>query len=361
MALTQVFTYSTLHSRIRAMRSFLLKEDEWQSLYQAQNFDAMTTVMRDGVYGPYLTPIELINLTPRRAVYEIKKHLTDAYLTIIAISPKPLRQVLSDLLKLYEVDNLKAVIRGILRGESWDRVRHTLFPLGDFGKIPCEAMMATGNLADAIDLLKGSVYYEPLSSGLMRYHQENNLFVLEVALDLDYWRRLWKSCQQLPENDWVHVRPLVGTLMDMNNLLWALRYLTYYHLAEEEIINYTLPFGYLVQDEQIRLIARGGDVSYVLEELFPAYPFVNDFRTDPQQNLPVLENWLMKRSTEVCRRNFAGNPFHAGIPIAFLHLLAMEIEDLTVLIEAKSMAIPYERFKKYLLFDQSSTEATKQS
>jgi len=361
MAIAQVFSYSSLNSLTRAMMSSLLAPDEWQLLYNAPDFQGAAAILRESVYGPNLLSFELSDLTPRRAVYEIRKRLTEAYVRLIGISPKPLKIVLSELLNLYELDNLKASLRGIVIGESWDRVRHTLFPLGDFGKLPCEAMMETGNLMDATELLKGTVYYDPLSRSLPRYMQEKNLFVLEVALDLDYWRRLWKSCQKLAPSDWSQVRPLIGTLIDTNNLLWALRYRIYYHLSEEEIINYTLPFGYRVQDQQIRMIASGGDIEFILGDLYPNYPMLNEIRNDPQQNLPFLENWLMKRSIDVCRTIFAGYPFHAGVPVAYLHLLAMEIEDLTVLMEAKSMELPFNRFKNFLLFNQSSREKTYQN
>jgi hypothetical protein len=41
--------------------------------------------------------------------------------------------------------------------------------------------------------------------------------------------------------------------MDMNNLMWVIRYV-YYQLSEEELINYTLPFGFHVRDEDVRAI-----------------------------------------------------------------------------------------------------------
>jgi hypothetical protein len=36
---------------------------------------------------------------------------------------------------------------------------------------------------------------------------------------------------------------IIGSLLDMNNLMWAIRYKVYHKLSEEELINYTLPFG----------------------------------------------------------------------------------------------------------------------
>jgi vacuolar-type H+-ATPase subunit C/Vma6 len=343
------------------MYSQLLSRESWQALYAASDCDTLIEVLRDGVYRPYVTQIENQILTPRRVVFELKKRLTGAYVSLIPLAPVKLRVVLSEMLRLYEVDNLKATLRGIIIGETWDRVRHTLFPLGTFDTLSYETLMGANNLADAIEHLKGSVYYSALSNALVRYNQEKSLFALEVALDLDYWSRLWKDSQKLSAKDQVPARKLIGTLMDMNNLLWALRYRIYHQLSEEEIINYTLPFGYHVRDQEIRLIAAGGDIPTILGDLYPDLTNPGAMLTDPQRDLPLLENWIMKRSIGVCTQTFSGYPFHAGLPIAYLHLLAMEIEDLTVLVEAKSMQIPYDRFRKFLLFDHSSLEPAFQS
>jgi vacuolar-type H+-ATPase subunit C/Vma6 len=50
-----------------------------------------------------------------------------------------------------------------------------------------------------------------------------------------------------------------------------------------------------------------------------------------------------------CLAAFTGNPFHIGLPLAFLILSQLEVEDLTVLIEAKSSQMPEEEFRPFLL------------
>ncbi|MBN2046411.1 MAG: V-type ATPase subunit [Anaerolineaceae bacterium] len=356
MAFSQVTTYATLHAKVRAKLSKQFSDQTWLMLYAAPDCNALIDALRDSVYGEHIQQVETGDLTPRRVVFELKKNLTDAYLTILPYTTEELKRVLSEMLRLYEVDNLKATIRGIIIGESWDRVRHTLFPLDRFSSLPYEAMMNANNLTDAVELLKGTVYYSALSNALVRYNQENNLFVLEVALDLDYWNRLWKDIQRLPANDRVPVRQVVGTILDMNNLLWVLRYRLFHQLSEEEIINYTLPFGYRVRDDQIRMIAAGGDIPHVLSEIYPDLPNPNTIMEQPARNLPMLEHWLMKHAIQVCQSLFAGYPFNGGLPVAYLHLLSVEIQDLTVLVEAKSMQIPYHRFKKFLMMDHSQTD-----
>jgi hypothetical protein len=50
-----------------------------------------------------------------------------------------------------------------------------------------------------------------------------------------------------------------------------------------------------------------------------------------------------------CMATFLGNPFHIGIPLAYLVLSDLETQDLTVLIEAKSMRMPTSDFRPFLV------------
>ncbi|MGE5643804.1 MAG: V-type ATPase subunit, partial [Byssovorax cruenta] len=140
-----------------------------------------------------------------------------------------------------------------------------------------------------------------------------------------------------------------GSLMDVNNLMWVIRYKVYHGLSEEEIINYTLPFGYRVRDDDVRAIAAGADLSTVVGRVFPGIPDLNSLLEDPRRGLPQLEVILKRRLIDQCLSAFIGNPFHIGVPLAFLISGNLEVQDLTVLIEAKSSGMPEEEFRPFLL------------
>jgi vacuolar-type H+-ATPase subunit C/Vma6 len=135
----------------------------------------------------------------------------------------------------------------------------------------------------------------------------------------------------------------------MNNLMWAIRYHVYHKLSEEEVINYTLPFGYRVHDSDIRSIAAGVDIASVVNRIFPGLPDVNALFENPQTGLPKLEILLKRRIMEECQAAFVGSPFHIGLPLAFLVLHDYEVQDLIVLIEAKASGIPEEKYRPFLL------------
>ena len=211
-----------------------------------------------------------------------------------------------------------------------------------------ERMVQTGDVTRAIERIRHTPYYDTLAHALERYQAEGNLFPLEIALDLDYRRGLWQSIHLLTGRDHEQALRTVGTVLDVDNLLWAIRFRVYHRLSEQEIINYTLPFGYQVHDEDIRAIARGADIAQVVARIYPDISGIRQFSEQPSTKLAALESALQRHIVEICRAAFMGYPFHIGIPVAYLQLNEYEIRDLTVLIEAKDSRLPTEAFAPML-------------
>lgn len=341
--------YSVVHARVRAMYSTMIPPGVWTDLCEAADFTALVGVLKETVYGPYLADVEDEDLTPRRAVYQLNGHLADAFATVIRLAPSHARHLLSQYYRLFEVDNLKAILRGVVTGASWDQIRYMLFSLGSFTALPAQAMVEAGSIGEAVERLRDTPYYDTLAHAMERYTAEQSLFPLEVALDLSYWREMWHSVNQLPAADRAQGLRIVGSLVDLNNLMWAIRYRVYHHLSEEEIINYTLPLGYRVQDEDLCAIAAGADITQVLVSIYPDLADVDTLLQDPRSGLPKLELRLQRHIVEECQAAFIGYPFHVGVLLAYLLLNKLEIQDLTVLIEAKSLHMSADRFRPHLL------------
>ena len=341
--------YAAISARVRAMYSSLLSPQDLVRLSDAPDFQSLLAQLKPTIYGPYIESLKDKELTPRRVVFQIKGRLADAYNSVIHMAPEHTRPLLTQLYRYFEVENLKAVLRGIVTDPTWDRVRDVLFPYGSMSVLPAQAMVEAGNVSAAVELLRGTVYEETLSFAMKRYSAEQNLFPLEVALDLNYWRKLWQEAKRLPGQDQQQALRVVGALMDMNNLMWAIRYRVYHKLSEEELINYTLPFGYRLRDDDIRSIAAGADIASVVQRVYPGIPDLNILLEEPRSGLPLLELQLKQNVMRQCMSTFVGDPFHIGVPLAFLVLCELEIQDMTVLLEAKFSQLPDERYRPYLL------------
>ena len=349
MANSGVSGYAAISARVRAMYSNLLSPQDFARLSDSPDLPTLVSQLKTTAYGPYLESLKEKDLTSQKVDLQIKGRLADSYASVIQMAPQHAKPILKQLYRYFEVENIKGVLRAISTDPNWERIGEVLFPMGSMSVLPAQAMVESGSVGSAIELLQGTTYYETLSFAMKRYSTEQNLFPLEVALDLYYWRQLWAEAKKLQGRDREQALRIIGSLMDVNNLMWVIRYKVYYQLSEEEIINYTLPFGYRVRDEDVRSIAAGADLASVVGRVFPGIPDLNTLLENPRVGLPQLEIILKRRLMQQCLAAFVGNPFHIGIPLAFLILSQLEIEDLTVLIEAKSSQMPEEEFKPYML------------
>jgi V/A-type H+-transporting ATPase subunit C len=343
--------YAAINARVRVMYSTLISRQEFSSFIESADLDSLITQLKHTAYAPYLDRAKDKELTARRTAFLMRERWSETAHSIISGVPEYAHSFLSQLDRYYEINNLKAILRGIKANSDWTQVRYVLFPLGSDSTLPAEAMLETHSVTQAIEMIKNTSYYETLSFAMKRYSAEQTLFPIEVSLDLDYWRDLWKEVKKLPKPDQDYATRIVGPLLDMNNLMWAIRYRTYHHLSEEEIINYTLPFGYHVSDDDIRSIAAGSDISQIVKRLYPDLTGLDELLQNLHSGLPKLELLLKKRMLEQCTSAFVGNPFQIGIPLGYLLLLDQEIQEIVVLLEAKSSKLPVEKYRNLLFLD----------
>jgi len=348
--------YAAISTRVRAMYSDLLTVQEMTRLSDAPDVSSLISALKSTPYGKYLAGLKDNEITPRRAIQQIKHRLADSYSSVVQQAPEQTRPLIKQLYRYFELGNLKAVLRSIQTVSSWnadlpawERVSEVLFPFGSFTSIPAQAMVETGNVASAIDLLRGTPYESTIAFATKRFSTEQSLFPLEVALDLDYWQKLWAEARKLSGKDREMAVKIIGSLLDMNNLMWVIRYKIYHKLSEEELINYTLPFGFRVRDEDVRAIAAGTDIASVISRIYPGITEASSYLENPQSGLPKLEHALKQQVMNQCIAAFIGDPFHIGIPLAYLLLSDFEVQDLIILIEGKSFKIPDEEYRPLLL------------
>ncbi len=344
--------YAALNARVRVLYSDLLMPEDYARLLEAPDFNSVIGLLSSTRYGPYLDRAKDKGLSPHRAAYLARGYLADSYLSIIRSAPEHARPLLAQLYRHFEVNNLKAILRGIASHTTWDQVRFVLFPVGSFSVLPAQEMMESGSLSGATELLRGTPYYETVAHAMKRYSTEQNVFTLEVAIDLSYWRTLWLDLKQLPFSDRMPAQKILGALVDMNNIMWAIRYRVFHHLSEEELINYTLPFGAKVTDDDIRAIAAGADYIQVASKAFPGISALNLTPEQTDERLFELEQYLQIHMISQCRLAFTGDPFNIGIPLGFLLLCEMEIQDLTVLFEAKGQQLSLSAFRRFFVINR---------
>jgi hypothetical protein len=70
---------------------------------------------------------------------------------------------------------------------------------------------------------------------------------------------------------------------------------------------------------------------------------------DTGGGLQQLERTLFKLALVRCRKPFIGYPFHIGIPLGYVWLAESEIQDLTIIIEAKASETSLDKYASMLV------------
>jgi V/A-type H+/Na+-transporting ATPase subunit C len=349
--------YAAVCARVRVKYSNLLGPAEMRQLSDAPDLSGFNEALKKTRYQALARGIEAEVPPIADLADSFRRGLGDEAASVIRAMPGAARRVVARLHRRHEVNNIKATLRGIAaarpegdQSTTWARIQPLLFPLGDFSSLPFERMTEAGGIPAAVELLRGTPYHEALAFALRRYSAEQSLFPLEVALDLAYWRGLWQEARKLQGEDHRQATRVIGTLIDANNLMWAIRYKVYKQLSEEELINYTLSIGYRVRDSDIRAIAAGAEIAAVVGRLYPELQNTVRMHDDElKSDLPQLETQLKRAMAQRCMAAFLGNPFHVGLPLAYMVLHDLEVQDLTTILEAKATTATTEEYQPFLI------------
>ncbi len=178
-----------VNSRVRGLRSRLLNRADYELFISMEgSMEAFLTALRNTRYGPYLAiaeasegdiePSEIIN-------YAVSRNLTAAYRTIWNLAPEGEKGALQALFSIWEVYNLKAVLRGIDRGISQEKIFAFLIPAGS---MDVSALKELSGVKDALALagllaIWGSPYASPVREFSPEYVRNKKLAPIELALD----------------------------------------------------------------------------------------------------------------------------------------------------------------------------------
>jgi len=250
---------------------------------------------------------------------------------------EPERSFVRIFLLRHELEGLKLVLRAVHHGLAWEAIAPHVCDLGEIGTVDLRRLVGSRDASAMAEGLAGTPYAAPFRGALHRL-EEAGPFAVEVALELDYYERLWVVAGTLAASDVARARHLLGILFDILNLEWIARYRDALGLSPEEILNYTLREGRWLTPQARRRLAesRGEPWGTVLARTSYARVLAGADRGGVETPVTSLWRFLAKE----VERALSGYPFHVGVPLGFLLAQEIEIRDLGVLLAAKGMAVP---------------------
>jgi len=353
--------YPASYARMRGLKGKLLGKAQLESFLGASDTRAITSALSHTVYGEHLRdPVDLPGIE-----HGLKQDLAVSYMKILTFLKGKSGRFLETLLGKFELLNLKSIIRWLARGprDTEDSVEPFIFSLGKYHSIPVKEALEADDLESCIALMRNTPFARPLEIGYQQYVEAGQalgpattgkLFPLELALDLDYYEKLWQSLDALGPLDKHNAGRLLGIQYDITNLVWILRFKEYYKLPPEQVFQYIIPHGWKIHGDIFWEVAADGDVTGAIVAR-QVDPYDDLLRATTQVNHEVhpyilavelrLLRYLYRESLET----FMRFPLQAALLLAFFILKEMEIRDIITILSGRNLGIPQERIRSYMV------------
>ena len=357
MGILGPFKYAAEYASIHARLGRLLSKNSWEDLLNASTLQTFAQRLTKTHYEDVIDYLNIEQANEKLDIGRLERgfrgHLARASHQSLTFLSGTAKKLVEWRLRRFEVDNLKTILRAVERNIDPDETKRTLIPLEAISPIPWNNLAALGSVPDVVEQLQETFYGHALQPAMDKYHREDSLLVLEVRLDLTYYKKLLNIIRQLRGKDRKEAVRLLGTMIDGQNVLWAFRSRTYYDLSPEEILNYSLLDGFNVHVDQIKTIAMGADLYAMTQEIWKdKIPGLEQLKGMPEKEaLSEFEQLLHRdqyRQAKAIRDSYA---MHLGLVLSFDILLETEVHDLISIAEGISIGLPRKEIRSYLIRD----------
>ncbi len=347
--MTRLGTYAYLNARLRARLGKLLSPQQYQALLSAPNLLAIYEHLRHTDYSGAVSEARSAADLPQ-VESALVEHLVECHRQVAAHTSGHLRAFLTELLRKFETDNLKAVLRVWNSKVPEERqFIHRNFICFD---IPIDAILDAETIEEIIVLLDDTPYRKALSQERENFKRSRSLFHIEVALDRELYQATWSAIEQLPASDRRIAARLLGIEIDILNINSILRFYKYYKLRLPEIAALIIPHG-LEIDSTILSHAYPGTVpaTFVTSVLAGPYRRISQIIAGEEETraLQMVEDLLREVFFQQVRKALGGFPFTIGVAIAYLRLKKMEVSNIITILNAKALDRPLEEIENTLI------------
>lgn len=337
--------FAAVNTKIRVLKSKLLKEDDYVRLMEMENIDEQIKYLRSNtVYIDELKKLHDIR-DIQHVEAELERHLIHQFDKLLKFFTDEYKTLFKTFLLRHEIEDLKLYLRVLERKEDIEQIAKSSVLKEKHYNFDTDIIESSSNLDEFIENLKGTIFYKVLDP----YRNEDEariIFYMEMNLDRMYFNRLYSASQDLRKEDRELLGDFLGRNIDLLNIEWIYRGLKFYNLLPEELINYTLPHGLYFKYEDLKKMSYS-DLDELREIVATSkYSFLLDDEKDVDL---YLERRVQRYLRDISLDYFKKARTNISISIAYLHLLEYEIRDIISILEATNYGLTKDQTKDYLV------------
>jgi len=195
------------------------------------------------------------------------KTILNEYLILLRPLTCAPRRLLALWMKHLELKNLKTILRGVLRKRPIDEICGEIIDLGTLATLPFEKLLHSDDVPELLRILDKTPYAAMSRQARRLFEQHNDPFFVDASIDQRYYSDIASTISLVSKSDKALLQPLLGSIIDQQNLLWLLRYRFTYNLSPAETWYLLIAGGYRLTSSRLLSLVRLESTQEVIEQL----------------------------------------------------------------------------------------------
>lgn len=250
-----LLSYSGINAKVKAMSANLINKDEYMKIaYLDSTVDFIGFIKNHPGYSNVFKLYDEHELHRYDAERIFNAAFYDDFARIYRFANATQKKDLDLMFFRYETTILKACIRHIYNKKNMYELSHIKKFFRKHSKLNISALVSSYTMEEFITQLKGTHYYSVLSA----LQGENAVLPsdYELQMDIHYFEKAWKLKDKLVGGSNLKaVTAVLGTRIDLMNIMWIFRLKTMYLAASSDIPSRMIPINYrLSRDRLLQLI-----------------------------------------------------------------------------------------------------------
>ncbi len=336
-------SYQAVNTKLHARKKALLSRKEWQEAISFKSVTQVTDFLKKRpAYKKLVSEHsgEDLHRVDLEAVLE--RHIVKEIESMLHYFSGSYKEFFKTFLMEYEINDLQLLIRSISRNENMANIENFYVHSEKYGLSIYPKLASCKTITQFIEALKGTIYYEALRT-MVQDDMAKREFHMEMKLYILFYRELMKTVKNLNQKDRRIARKMIGTRIDLINVQWIYRARQYYDISPEEILIYSLPFGYKITYYKLKNLCYTKNMDE-FKKLCKRYL---SFSIDEEDDT-FLEHTIDKQVYQYAKKMaYDGSSIVASL--AYIYTLYIEVQDLIALTEGIRYNLRENELKKYLV------------
>lgn len=333
--------YSNINAKLKGMYSKLPSKNDLYELIKQSDLKSAIYILKNKIdvlqdINDNADRLELEESLDKVFVKDIKK----IYRLLNAKDKIVFKQYISK----YEIECIKKVLKNIGLESKIDN------NLGDIDLwtknifIKIDKISEASNIEQFIKIVKKSQYYEAVKECENLIIDNKVIEEIENKLDKQYFEKLY----QIAQEDNEELINIIGTEIDLLNILWIYRMKKYYNLQKENIEKRIIKVNYKLSKEKIqKLINFNSEEEFI--ELIAETKYREivkyDNESDLERNAKIYEFKMYKKY-------FRENKFNLTTIISYMSLEKINIRNIINIIGGIIYNLDMERIEKKIICEE---------